>query len=280
MWRYLNPRGRNHDLEPVRPDAGKEPPRTATGQPESPRCHYFQPGSYPPQTFATGSFSLHGFDKDQATLSGGDQQLLQSFAHELRKTFETYPESFVTIIGMLKRADAVASYLIAAGIPADKLRTTALDAGCSVEVKLFKRSLSYKPGAALTAKPHETAARPATVPFATLPGKFPGEVDEHRARAKEDSTVAAILADLHRKQADLPKGVRTPSEPLSKGAQHMAEGLGLPDWAVEKAREYGAQLPVVGLQTVLDQLNADKSMDDRERAALRKLITTLPRITE
>src|SRR4051812_32013082 len=97
MWRYLKPRARNQDLEPVRPAAAKDPPRATTGQPESPRCGYFQPGSYPPQTFAVESFSVGGFDKGQATIPGAGQRLLLGLAEEVRKTLETYPESFVML---------------------------------------------------------------------------------------------------------------------------------------------------------------------------------------
>jgi hypothetical protein len=226
------------------------------------------------------TFSLHGFDVGQATLSGADQELLRGFVRELKRMLGHYPKSFVTIIGPARRADAVASFLIASEAPADKLRTITNEASRTVEVKLFKRNLSYKPGAALIAHPPEIAARPAAPPFAMLPGKFPGEMDDYRARTKEDTTIAALIAGLHREKTDLPKGTRTPSEAFGKGAQAIAEALGLPDWAVEKARAYGVELPAIGLQTVLEHLDADKSLDDRERAALRKLVTALPRITE
>jgi hypothetical protein len=281
MWQYFRSRTRNPDLEPVRANPAKELPRTATGQPESPRCRYFEPGGYPSHTFKSEGFELHGFQPDQHALSSADQQTLQRFARDAKKTFETYPESFVALHGSIRHLDSVVQFLTAAELPADKIRTVAHDGcSCTVEVRLFKRKQSQKPGNTVRTKPSEIAVRPAVMPFATLPGKLAGEADEYRGRTKEDSTIAAVIADLHRKQADLPKGARTPSEPLSKGAQQIAEALGLPDWAVEKAREYASQLPAVGLRTVLDHIDADKSLEDRERAALRKLLTALPKITE
>src|SRR5438270_10711249 len=135
MWRFFRSRTRNPDLEPVRVNAAKEPPRTATGQPESPRCRYFEPGGYPSNTFETEEVALHGFQPEQHALSGADQKALQRFARDAKKTFEIYPESFVVLQGSVGHLDSVVQFLTAAELPAEKLRTVAqTDCSCTVEL--------------------------------------------------------------------------------------------------------------------------------------------------
>jgi outer membrane protein OmpA-like peptidoglycan-associated protein len=316
MWRYAKPRAcPTDDLDAARHKSPADGPRAGPAEPEqstsnqfrSQRESYFAPSSYPPQTISTESLTIDSFDSDQSTLTGAHQQALRALAHDLKKTFDTFPDSFVTIVGHTdatdtelhnralgqQRADAVAAYLMAHDAPADKLRAYSLGETSllvetqkkdprnrRVEITVFKRNLSYRP---ILPEAQElwaptVDARPILPSIGTLPGKIPGEEDDYRARARENEKIAKAVDAIRKREAAAPKDGRSVAEVFGSGAQDIARALGLPEWAVEKARELGEKLPAVGLQSIFDQIVADKSIDDPTRGAIRKVLESLPRI--
>jgi outer membrane protein OmpA-like peptidoglycan-associated protein len=258
------------------------------------------PGTQPSavKLMPTDSITLDNFDIDKFEISGNNKQKLDAFAKRLQSTLSSAPDSIVTIAGYAdapgtephnlalgqQRADAIRDYLVAKGMPADKLHTVSMGEGLPVvpskgyesrnrrvEISVIERSLFKPPAPSVTPGP---AATPAPAPATTkLPKPLDLKYHPHDPTPGEELQERMRQVDRAVREAQAAEKAN-PGTSVADATGHVlrnaAKKLGLPRWVQDQAESLGKDLPAKGADAVIDQI--DKSMDSNTQNALKALI--------